>query len=79
MGINKYTMFIMPEIIQKNPKVLGGTPVIKGTRIPVSRVLALVGMGYTLNQLKKELPDLEELTKKDLGEIFTYYKTRIAL
>lgn len=43
----------MPEIIQTNPKILGGKPVIKGTRIPVARVLALIGMGYTLIDLKK--------------------------
>lgn len=64
----------MPDIIQINPKILGGKPVIKGTRIPVARVLALIGMGYTLADLKKELPDLIKLTKKDLVEMLSYYK-----
>ena len=66
------------DVIEKNPKVLGGNPVIKGTRIPVSRVLALVGMGYTLTKLKKELPDLSGLTKKDLHQLFSYYQNKFS-
>ncbi len=72
-----YNLNVMPDIIQKNPKVLSGQPVIRNTRIPVSRVLALIGMGYTLSQLKRELPDLANLTKKDLAIIFNYHKTRV--
>ena len=68
----------MPYIIQTNQNVLGGQPVIRGTRIPVSRLLALVGMEYTLAGIKKELPDLKTLKKKDLLDIFSYYETRVA-
>lgn len=73
-----YSKKTMPDIIEKNPKILSGQPVIKGTRIPVARVLALIGMGYTLTNLKKELPDLSKLTKKDIANIFTYYQNKIA-
>ncbi len=68
----------MVNIIEENPKVLGGSPVIKGTRIPVARVLALVGMGYTLTKLKKEFPDLSRLTKKDLHQLFSYYQNKFS-
>lgn len=68
----------MPEIIQTNPKILGGQPVIRGTRIPISRVLALIGMDYTLTKIKRELPDLKKLTKKDIVNILSYYQTQIA-
>lgn len=68
----------MPNIIQVNPNILGGQPVIKGTRIPVSRVLALIGMDYTLSKIKQELPDLKKLTKKDILNILSYYQTQIA-
>lgn len=71
-------MFNMPEIIQKNPKIMGGQPIIKGTRIPVARVLALIGMNYTLTKIKRELPDLQGLTKKDISNILSYYQTQIA-
>ena len=67
----------MPDIIQTNPKILGGQPVIRGTRIPVSRVLALIGMNYTLKDLKKEIPHLDRLTKKNIGDILDYYKHQI--
>jgi uncharacterized protein (DUF433 family) len=67
----------MPDIIEKNPKILGGQAVIKGTRVPVSRVVALVIMDYTLKQLKEEIPHLNNLTKKDVYSIFDYYKHHI--
>lgn len=67
----------MPTIIQTNPKILGGQPVIRGTRIPVARVVALHIQGYRLSDIKKELPDLSEFTKKDLSTIFSYYKATI--
>ncbi|MBI2051217.1 DUF433 domain-containing protein [Candidatus Roizmanbacteria bacterium] len=68
----------MPNIIQKNPKVLGGMPVIKGTRIPIARILALFGMNYTLHDIKKEFPQLSKYTKKDLEEIVNYAKRQLA-
>lgn len=68
----------MPTIIQSNPKILGGQPVIRGTRIPVSRLLALIGMDYSLTNIKKELPDLKILKKKDLRSILSYYETHFA-
>ena len=55
----------MPDIIQINPKILGGQPVIKGTRIPVARVAALFIQGYKIKDFKKDYPYLK-LTKKDL-------------
>lgn len=67
----------MPDIIQRNPKILSGQPAIRGTRIPVARVMALIGMGYTLNKMKRELPDLKMLTKKDIAEILSYYQIKL--
>lgn len=66
----------MPEIIQTNPKVLGGMPVIKGTRIPIARVVALYIQGYTIKDLKNDYPYLK-ITKKDLLEIFKYYTSKL--
>jgi len=67
----------MPAIIEKNPKILGGQPVIKGTRIPIARVAALYIQGYKIKDFKKDYPCLD-LTKKDLLTIFTYYQTQLA-
>lgn len=67
----------MPEIIQTNSKIMGGQPVIKGTRIPVARVIALYIQGYKLSEIKNELPDLSKLTKQDLSDIFSYYQSQL--
>ncbi len=67
----------MPTIIEKNPKILGGQPVIKGTRIPVARVVALHIRGYKIKDFKKEYPYLD-LSKKDLQEIFRFYLNQLA-
>ncbi len=69
----------MPDIIETNPKVLGGQPVIKGTRVPVARVMALIALNYSLKDLKKEIPHLDQLTNKDLVSILDFYKHQIAL
>lgn len=66
----------MAEIIQTNPKILGGQPVIKGTRIPVARIAALFIQGYKIKDFKKDYPYLD-LTKKDLLEIFTFYQRQL--
>lgn len=67
----------MPDVININPKILGGAPVIKGTRIPVARVVALYVQGYRLTDIKRELPDLSNLTKQDLADIFSYYRSKL--
>ncbi len=67
----------MPKIIEKNPKVLGGQPVIKGTRIPVARIVALHIQGYKIKDFKKDYPYLT-LSKKDLQDIYTYYLNQLA-
>ncbi len=41
-----------------DPEILGGTPVIAGTRIPIERVEELVRQGYTPESLKKEYPQV---------------------
>lgn len=67
----------MPRIIEQNKNILGGAPVIKGTRIPVARVVALYIQGYKIKDFKKEYPYLD-ISKKDLLDIFAYYKSQLA-
>lgn len=66
----------MPDIIETKKDVLGGMPVIKGTRIPIARVVALHIQGYKIKDLKKEYPYLK-LTRKELQEIYRYYSTQV--
>jgi len=44
--------------IISNPNILGGTPVVSGTRIPISRIFYLLGLGYTVSGIQKEYPQL---------------------
>ncbi len=66
----------MPEIIQTNPKIMGGQPVIKGTRIPVARIVALHIQGYKIKDFKKDYPYLK-ITKQDIKKIFSFYSNQI--
>lgn len=42
-----------------NPKILGGKPVIKGTRISVSLILDLLASGMSTEEIIKEYPHLK--------------------
>lgn len=68
----------MTALIQQNPKILGGQPIMKGTRIPVSRVLALIAMNYTAEEIRKELPDIKGFTNQDFVSILSHFGTQIA-
>jgi len=67
----------MPNIIQTDPKILGGQPTIKGTRIPVARVVALHIQGYKIKDFKRDYPYLN-LTKRDLHSIYSFYLHQLA-
>lgn len=64
------------DLIEQNPRILGGQPVIKGTRFPIARLLALIGMNYVFQDIKREYPYIK-ITKKELTAILTYYQQRI--
>ena len=64
----------MQVLIEENPKILGGQPVIKGTRVPVARVMALLALKYSLKDLKREIPHLADLTKEDINRLLDSYK-----
>jgi uncharacterized protein (DUF433 family) len=48
------------ERVELNPKILGGKPVIKGTRIPVYLILELLSAGYSFKRIIKAYPTLTE-------------------
>ncbi|MGQ4892968.1 MAG: DUF433 domain-containing protein [Candidatus Njordarchaeia archaeon] len=48
------------ERIEIDPKKLGGKPVIRGTRIPVTLILELLAAGMSVNEIMKEYPNLSE-------------------
>jgi len=48
----------MSDLIESNPEILGGKPIIKGTRIPVALIYELIGLNYTIDDILKEYPHL---------------------
>jgi uncharacterized protein (DUF433 family) len=46
--------------IVRNPKICGGEPVIKGTRVTVRTVLASLAEGATVQEILEDFPTLKE-------------------
>ena len=44
--------------VEINPKIMGGKPVIRGTRIPVELILRKLGAGMTLEKILADHPNL---------------------
>ena len=43
-------------VIVKNPKILGGTPVFRGTRVPFQALLDYLEGGHSLEQFLDDFP-----------------------
>jgi uncharacterized protein (DUF433 family) len=55
--------------ITTNPRQMGGAPCLRGLRIPVATVVALVAEGQTPEQILGLYPDLEA---EDIQEALLY-------
>lgn len=52
----------MNQYIISNPDILGGKPVIVGTRVPVDQILFLLKSGFTVEAINEEYPQLNTKT-----------------
>jgi uncharacterized protein (DUF433 family) len=57
------------ERITIDPDVMGGMPCIRGLRIPVATVVAMVADGMSAAEIVDDLPDL---TAEDVAEALRY-------
>ncbi len=57
------------ERIIVNPKVMGGKPIVKGTRITVEQVLKLLAQGLSSREILKDFP---HLTEEDISAVLLY-------
>ena len=48
------------DYIVRDPKICGGEPVIKGTRVTLRTILASLAEGASFDQLLQDFPTLEE-------------------
>ncbi len=60
---------MMFQRITVDPKICGGKPVIRGLRLPVSRLLGLLAAGETRESILKAYPYLEAA---DIQEALNY-------
>lgn len=49
----------MKKLITQNPKILGGKPIIAGTRMSVEVILELLASDMTIKEMLKEYPFLK--------------------
>ena len=59
----------MIEQITANPNILGGKPIVRGTRISVEFILDLLASGVSEKEI---LEDYTHLTKKDIQACLWY-------
>jgi uncharacterized protein (DUF433 family) len=60
------------ELIERiivNPKIMGGKPIVKGTRIAVEHLLKLLAQGMSFADILKDYP---HLTKDDITAVLLY-------
>ena len=61
--------------ITVNPQQMGGVPCIRGLRIPVATVIAMVADGLTNEEILELFPDLEP---EDIQEALRYAREAAA-
>lgn len=52
----------MKKYIVSDPEILGGKPIIAGTRIPIDQILFLLKEGFTVEAINIEYPQLDKKT-----------------
>ena len=68
----------MDKYIVSNPNILGGAPVIKGTRIPIERILFLLKDGYNLEAIHLEYPQIDiKILEKVIDELSQIVNTHL--
>jgi uncharacterized protein (DUF433 family) len=54
--------FVPAEIVVKDPDILGGTPVFRGTRVPFQALLDYLEGGQTLDEFLDDFPTVSRET-----------------
>ena len=55
------------KLIHANPRILGGRPVIRGTRVPVQVLIGSMGAGMTISEVSKEYRVSQEAVRAALA------------
>lgn len=63
------------DYIGRDPKICGGEPVIKGTRVTLRTILASLAEGASVDELLEDFPTLKEQHVRaviDFAAVFTH-------
>jgi uncharacterized protein (DUF433 family) len=63
------------NLIKRNPEIMLGKPIIKGTRITVELIMRKLAEGYSVDELLNSYP---HLTKEHIYAVFEYAADMIA-
>ncbi|MDN5859900.1 MAG: DUF433 domain-containing protein [Pseudonocardia sp.] len=63
------------ERIVVDHEVMGGVPCIRGTRMPVARLLKMVAVGMTVEQIRADFP---QIVAEDIHEALLYAAAAVA-
>ncbi len=62
----------MSRYITRNPEILGGKPIIRGTRIPVYLIVGFVEAGQSPEQIVDDYPNL---TLEDVQAALVFWRS----
>jgi uncharacterized protein (DUF433 family) len=72
-------MAFTSDVIVKDPEILGGTPVFRGTRVPFKSLLDYLEGGHTLDEFLRQFPTVtREMAIQALEEAKDSLLARIA-
>ena len=54
------------NLIISNPEILGGKPVFKGTRVPISNLIEYIESGYSINDFLVGFPTVKRRQVKQV-------------
>jgi len=72
--ISSNRMASLNNLIERRQDILGGTPVFKGTRVPVSTFLEYLEAGNSLNEFLEDFPTV---TKRQAVQVLETFKDQL--
>ena len=51
-------MMTLEQIVHRDPEILGGTPVFRGTRVPIRSLFDYLEGGKTLDEFLRQFPSV---------------------
>jgi uncharacterized protein (DUF433 family) len=64
---------IAQELIVRDPEIMSGTPVFKGTRVPVKTLIDYLQSGHALNEFLEHFPSVSQEQAEAVLELAKRY------